>query len=279
MMSPYQALRALGQSPDYFTREMRDEFSLLKQELENGTDELDFPWKRYEELTEKDIISGLHEEGMAKMLFRRIRAELDTLNQEINRLMMYPLTQANEPKQLIILNRLEKKREIINNAIYMLGNIIQAERELFRVAAPAEAVPTPKSPEINSPTLESLCAGDKKESGELAKKIDSVWEHVKGKTTRPSNYPAACAAVFRLVEYLGKVHPRIPASDWKAMLHLRYGVAVSEGIGKYRFDKANSKVFSTAVIQAFAYIKQHYLGWTAGKHLPAIYHELPKHRG
>ncbi|GAB3858763.1 hypothetical protein [Hymenobacter negativus] len=273
----YKTMRELGQSPEYYSPEMRQKYAVLKEQLESGTDGPDFPWDEYERLVEKDWHSRLHEGGMAKRFFLEIKAELAAYTDEVNRFNKYPLTRANEHKQLVIINRLEKKKALLDAQMDSLDRIIKAEQELFGLHLPPSAPSTPASSASIIITLESLCYGEDIQSQEdLAKKIDKVWGHVKGKLTRVANSPAACAGVYKLLVWLGKLHYETPSSDWKAAIQERYGVIIPKGVDGYRIEPApNSKPFTRAVWQAYSFIKATYPGWVAGKNLPPVYRNLP----
>jgi len=121
-------------------------------------------------------------------------------------------------------------------------------------------------------TLESICKrGTEAERKELADKIDAVWNATRQKTANEEHYPAICTAVYKLVEWLGLVDNGTVARQWKYALLSRYGVTVSDGIGKYSVNRPVSGVFKQAVKHAFTFISTTYPNWTKNRHLPAIY--------
>jgi hypothetical protein len=128
----------------------------------------------------------------------------------------------------------------------------------------------PKVSEVTY-TLESICKRNSDaERKALALKIDAIWYELKSKTEE-RHYPATCTAIYKLVDWLGMIERGTIARQWNSAFLSRYGVSVSEGIGKYRIENSTSGVFREAVKRAFAFISAKYPNWTRNKDLPAIY--------
>ena len=212
-----------------FTEEMRTELLLLRQQLANDIEGPDFPWDRYEELHEKE---RLHAPSN-----RYVKRDI-------------------QPDQVAVAQDMQPEEHVVG--VTATASETPASSESAKL--------TTKRPVI-APSLESLCTGDEEQRKRYAAKIESIWNDVKNEIREP-DYGTACAAVYKLAEWLGLVHKGIKAREWVAMLQSRYGVSVTEGIRKYTIARPTSVKFKAYVLVAFKLAKQKFA-------LPAKNNPLP----
>lgn len=134
-----------------------------------------------------------------------------------------------------------------------------------------EVVKEKQAKKATGPPLESLC-----KQVEYAAKIDAMWDAVKTKT-QEEDYGTACAAVYKTAVWLGLIDKEVKASQWKPMLHHRYGCSITEAMSKYNFIKPpNSAPFRNAVINAFGVAEKSVALIAKNNPLPSVYHRIPK---
>jgi hypothetical protein len=162
------------------------------------------------------------------------------------------------------------RREIVNR---WLALRMQSVTKLDAVAhLSTEVTGNGLASQATKITLEDICKGSTEvERKVAADRIDAIWKDVKAKTPSEDDHSAACVAVYKLVEWLGMIAGGIAASEWKPALQPRYGISISEGVGKYNIENPKSGVFKKAVKLAFIYVRSTYPTWTANKGLPVIY--------
>jgi hypothetical protein len=160
MYGYYEGLREMTQHPRFFTDAMREELSLLRQQLEDGTDDDNFPWERHDDLLLRQRLSSLPEHFQSLAL-ERLR-ELVKLKREnyteIARALTIPVTPANASRLANRLEALKQTRDRLDNALKTHRQLEELEKELF---VPELASPPPAStPEPVSDWTGLLCRPD-----------------------------------------------------------------------------------------------------------------------
>ncbi|MBH8557924.1 hypothetical protein [Hymenobacter negativus] len=247
--------RHIGEDTSEFTPAMRAELSRLKALVASGQEGDGFPWAEYRDL------QGRESRATPKRSYYAA-----------------PFNSKGPLKKVVF-----ESDSVQLAAVQDAGLPTAPDTVSMNLAAPSLASARAKISKGSAPlaqkaipSLESLCKGqDDKQRAEYAAKIDAMWEAVKNKTIA-SSYPTACAAVYKLADWLGLVHKDIPSREWKAMLLDRYQVTVSEAIGKYQFENPpKSRVFREAVRNAFAFAQLILAPKAKQKPLPGIYQQLP----
>lgn len=82
---------------------------------------------------------------------------------------------------------------------------------------------------------------------------------------------ASAVAVFKLMQWLGKIELKIDATEWQAILKKEWGVDVSDGIAKYTIDKRTNKYFKSVVAFSFQYTQDNFPTWVGKRVVSDIY--------
>jgi hypothetical protein len=256
-------MNPLAQEANGFTEKMREELSLLQQQVEAHDTDSSFPWDKYNNLRR-----AAHEHAQA---FRVVKRPYPG---DIVPVLGYGLNHRQEA--------IEDTGETPSLEALPFIEAIQPVEVPQMLSAPvSDSAPAAEKKKISAPSLESMCKGaDEDKRREYVAKIDSMMTYTQGKTWA-RYHGAAGAAVYKMAVWLGMVYEDVTFSQWGAMLLDRYAISVSEPISKYRIDKpqASSSPFRKAVLAAFSFAQSNSAIMAKKNPLPPIYQRIPPETG
>lgn len=272
-MIPYDIFRLANSQQ--LTEEEEAEFIRMEEYLADLAHEPadDFPWQRWEELSEKRVLSNLQEERPSQRLLRVIKGWYIELEADEKKLRLWPLTDTNADAQTILMNRIESKQKQIEAYLTMLDRMIASENEMF---GPINVPALPSQATVSAPKLHSLlelCLGvtqtERKGNAEIINQMFDAAKQGVGYDT--SLYATAAVAVYKLAQHLRVVEQGTKSTTWVPLLQEQYGVIVTEGQAKYSFKTPTKHVFIRAVKAAYEVYSKRYPHKTKGQQLPSGY--------
>jgi hypothetical protein len=270
MYGYYEGIREMAQHPGFFTDAMREELSLLRQQLEEGTDDDNFPWERHDSLLLRQRLSNLPEHFKSLALERlRELVKLKSENYtEIARALTIPVTPANASRLAHRLEALKQTRDRLDNALKNHEQLEELEKKLFvpelDSVAPVKS-PAPASTPTRT-TVEELCIAPfaKSDLDQLLQHlrlIDSqnkcLTNHLEGKGAGPrSKFTAA----YRVLHRAGLMDATVNDAEWANAFLMAYHANIGEAAQSHELTAhghaahKTSQPFKKGVAEATAWV-------------------------
>ncbi|GAB3877145.1 hypothetical protein GCM10028824_36520 [Hymenobacter segetis] len=243
MYGYYEGLREMARHPSFFTDAMREELSLLRQQLEDGTDDENFPWERHDSLLLRQRLSNLPEHFKSLALERlRELVKLKSENYtEIARALTIPVTPANASRLANRLEGLKQTRDRLDNALKTHKQLEELEKELF-VPELASASPGKSPAPASNPartTIEELCIAPftKSDLDQLLQQlrlIDSqnncLTNNLEGKA---AGLRSKFTAVYRVLQRARLMDSTANDAEWANAFRSAYHAEIGEAAQKH----------------------------------------------